>query len=179
MRSQGNPRRVLLCVSGSIAAYKACIVVRGLVKAGAEVRCVLTENAAKLVSPITLAALSRAPVWQDMFDPSQWDMAHLSLSSWADRVLVAPASADVIARMAGGRAGGPVESVTLATRAPVAVAPAMDTDMWEHRATQDNVGRLKSFGYSILGPVHGDLASGRVGMGRMIEPEKLVDWALS
>jgi phosphopantothenoylcysteine decarboxylase/phosphopantothenate--cysteine ligase len=179
MESQPRPRRVLLCVSGSIAAYKACLVVRGLVKAGAEVRCVLTENAAKLVSPLTLAALSRAPVWMDMFDPSQWDMAHLSLSSWADRVLVAPATADIIARMAEGRAGGPVESVTLATRAPIAVAPAMDTDMWEHRATQANVERLKSYGYAILGPVHGELASGRVGMGRLIDPEKLVQWALA
>lgn len=177
-KRKGPARKVLLCVSGSIAAYKACMIVRGLVTAGAEVRCALTPNAAKLVSPLTLAALSRAPVRTDMFDPSEWDMAHLSLSSWPDRVLVAPATADLIARLAAGRAGGLVEAAVLATRAPVGVAPAMDTEMWEHAATRANVERITSFGYELLGPVHGPLASGRTGMGRLIEPEKLVRWAL-
>jgi phosphopantothenoylcysteine decarboxylase/phosphopantothenate--cysteine ligase len=171
-------RKVLLGVSASIAAYKACTIVRGLVKAGAEVRCVLTPNAARLVSPLTLAALSRSPVCQDMWDPSQWDMAHLALSSWADRVLVAPATADLIARLAGGRANGLLEAAVLASRCPVAVAPAMDTGMWEHPATLANVERLKSFGAVILGPEHGELASGRVGMGRLADPEALVRWAL-
>ena len=167
-------RRVVLGVSGSIAAYKACTVVRLLVKAGCEVRVAMTSNAAKFVSPLTLSALSRGPVVLDLMDPAHWEMAHLSLASWADRVLVAPATADLLARLAVGRAGGPVEATVLSTKAPVFVAPAMDTEMWEHPATQGNVKRLTGFGYHILGPVSGPLASGRVGMGRLMDPEEIV-----
>jgi len=142
------------------------------------VRCVMTTGAAKFVSPLTLATLSRAPVCQDLYDPAHWDMAHLSIASWAQGILIAPATADLLARLAQGRAGGPVEAVVLSTKAPVFVAPAMDTEMWEHPATQANVERLKSFGYSILGPVRGSLASGRIGMGRLLEPEEIVRRAL-
>lgn len=167
-------RRVLLGVSGSIAAYKACLVVRALVRAGCEVRCAATQNALRFVSPLTLAALSRAPVVTDLMDPAQWDMAHLSLAAWAERVLVAPATADTLARLAAGRACGPVDATVLSTKAPVFIAPAMDTEMWEHPATRSNVERLRSYGYTMLGPVSGELASGRVGMGRLMEPEELV-----
>ena len=114
-----------------------------------------------------------------MFDPSQWDTAHLTLSDWADRVLIAPATADLMARLAQGRAGGLLEAAVLATKAPVAVAPAMHTGMWTHPATQSNVKRLKELGYRIIGPEHGDLAGGGRGMGRMADPGKLVRWALS
>jgi phosphopantothenoylcysteine decarboxylase / phosphopantothenate---cysteine ligase len=169
-----KPRRILLGVSGSIAAYKACLIVRGLVRAGAEVRVAMTPSAAKFVSPLTLAALSRGPVVLDLHDPAHWEMAHLSLASWAERVLVAPATADLIARLAQGRAGGPVEAAVLSAKAPVAVAPAMDAEMWEHPATRANVARLKEYGYRVWGPVSGELASGRTGMGRMMEPEELV-----
>lgn len=175
---RGGPRRVVLGVSGSIAAYKACTVVRLLVKAGCEVRVAMTANAAKFVSPLTLSALSRGPVVTDLMDSAHWDMAHLSLASWAERVLVAPATADLIARLAVGRACGPVEATVLSTKAPVFVAPAMDTEMWEHAATQDNVKRLAKLGYKVLGPVSGPLASGRVGMGRLVEPDELVRLAL-
>lgn len=173
-KKRGARPRVLLGVSGSIAAYKACVIARGLVRAGAELRCAMTQGAIRFVSPLTLAALSRAPVCVDLFDPGHWEMAHLSLASWADRVLVAPATADLIARLAQGRAGGPVEAAVLSTKAPVFVAPAMDTEMWEHPATRDNVRRLESFGYRLLGPVSGPLASGRVGMGRLLDPEEIV-----
>lgn len=172
-------RRVVLGVSGSIAAYKACLIVRGLAAAGAEVRCVLTANASRFVSPLTLAALSRSPVCSDLLDPAHWDMAHLSLASWADRVLVAPATADLIARLAQGRAGGAVEAVVLSSKAPVFVAPAMDTEMWEHPATRANAERLRSYGYTLLGPVHGPLASGRVGMGRLMDPAEIVKKVLA
>ncbi|HVE13370.1 MAG TPA: flavoprotein [Elusimicrobiota bacterium] len=173
-RVPARPKRVALGVSGSIAAYKACLIVRGLVRAGAEVRVAMTPSAAKFVSPLTLATLSRAPVYEDVHAAEHWEMAHLSLASWADRVLIAPATADTIARLAQGRAGGPLEALVLSTTAPVAVAPAMDTEMWEHPATKANVVRLRDYGYKIWGPVSGDLASGRVGMGRMLEPDDLV-----
>lgn len=169
-----RPRRVVLGVSGSIAAYKACLIVRGLVEAGAEVRCVMTPNAAKFVSPLTLAALSRGPVCSDLLDPALWQMAHLQLASWASRVLVAPASADTLSRLAAGGASCPVSAVVLSAQVPVAVAPAMDAEMWAHKATQANVERLRGYGYEVWGPVKGKLASGRVGMGRMMEPAELV-----
>lgn len=173
-RERRTGRRVLLGVTGSIAAYKACLIVRGLVKAGCEVRCAATANALKFVSPLTLAALSRAPVVTDLMDPAQWDMAHLSLASWAERVLVAPATADALARLAEGRANGPIEATVLSTKAPVFIAPAMDTEMWEHPATRRNAKVLAGFGYAFLGPVSGPLASGRVGMGRLMDPEEIV-----
>lgn len=172
-------RRVVLGVSGSIAAYKACLIVRGLIEAGAEVRCLLSSNADKFVSPLTLAALSRGPVCSDLFDISHWKMAHLSIASWADRLLIAPATADLIARLAQGRAGGPIEAVALSTKAPVSVAPAMETRMWEHPATKENVARIKKFGYRLLGPVSGPLAGGGVGIGRMMDPDEIIRGVLA
>jgi len=167
-------RRVVLGVTGSIAAYKAPAVVRALVKKGVEVRCVLTPNAAHFLTPLTMAALSRHSVALAPHDPSLWEMAHLSLASWADLVLIAPATADFIARLAQGRAEGLLDGLVLSTRAPVAVCPAMDTEMWEHAATRANVARLKDYGYKIWGPSKGELASGKIGMGRLLEPDEIV-----
>ena len=166
--------RIVLGVSGSIAAYKACELVRGFVKAGAEVRVVLTASAAKFVSPLTLATLSKGPVVEDLFDPKHWEMAHLSLADWADKIVVAPATADTMSRLARGAASGPVDAVVLSAQVPVFFAPAMDSEMWEHPATQANIKILGSYGYSQLGPVEGELASGRVGMGRLMEPADIV-----
>jgi phosphopantothenoylcysteine decarboxylase/phosphopantothenate--cysteine ligase len=171
-------RRIALGITGSIAAFKAPALVRGLVKKGAEVRCVLTPTAAHFVTPLTLAALSRHPVSTTMHDPSLWDMAHLSLASWADLVLIAPATADIIARLAQGRAEGLLDSLVLSSRAPVAVCPAMDAEMWEHPATQANVGTLAGYGYKVWGPAKGELASGKIGFGRMLEPDEIVRLAL-
>lgn len=173
-----KPRRIVLGVTGSIAAYKAPEVVRGLVKKGAEVRCVLTPNAAHFVAPLTLATLSRHPVAQSPHDPSLWEMAHLSLAGWADLVLVAPATADFIARLAQGRAEGLLDALVLSTRSPVAVCPAMDAEMWEHPATRANVARVKEFGYRVLGPEKGELASGKVGWGRLLATDEIVRHAL-
>ncbi|MDD5302453.1 MAG: flavoprotein [Elusimicrobia bacterium] len=167
-------RRVVLGVTGSIAAYKAPLIVRGLVKKGVEVRCVLTPTAAQFVSPLALATVSKHPVAQAMFDPALWEMAHLSLASWADLVLIAPATADFIARLAQGRAEGLLDTLVLSTKSPVVVAPAMDAEMWEHAATRANVARLKEFGYRLLGPDKGELASGKVGFGRLVEPDEIV-----
>lgn len=166
-------RRVVLGVTGSIAAYKAPLIVRALVKQGVEVRCVLTPNAAHFVAPLALATVSKHPVAQSMHDPALWEMAHLSLASWADVVLIAPATADFIARLAQGRAEGLLDSLVLSTKAPVVVCPAMDAEMWKHPATKANVARVKGFGYRILGPEKGELASGKVAMGRLVEPDEI------
>ena len=167
-------RRVALGITGSIAAFKAPAIVRGLVKKGVEVRCVLTPNGAHFVTPLTLAALSKNPVAQSMHDPSLWEMAHLSLSGWADLVLVAPATADIIARLAHGRAEGLLDALVLSAKVPVAVCPAMDAEMWEHPATQANVKTIAGYGYKVWGPAKGELASGKVGYGRMLEPDEIV-----
>ena len=173
-----KPRRIALGVTGSIAAFKAPAIVRGLMKKGAEVRCVLTPNAAHFVTPLTLAVLSRHAVAQSLHDPALWEMAHLSLAGWADLVLVAPATADFLARLASGRAEGLLDSLVLSTRAPVAGCPAMDAEMWEHAATRANVKTLAGYGYKVWGPAKGELASGKVGYGRMLEPDEIVRLAL-
>ena len=167
-------RRVALGVTGSIAAFKAPALVRGLVKKGVDVRCVLTPNGAQFTTPLTLAALSRNPVASGLHDPSQWEMAHLSLAGWADLVLVAPATADFIARLAHGRAEGLLDALALSTRAPVAVCPAMDAEMWDHPATRANVKTIAGYGYKVWGPAKGELASGKAGYGRMLEPDEIV-----
>ncbi len=176
--SKSPRRRIALGISGSIAAFKAPALVRALVKKGAEVRCVLTPNGAHFVTPLTLATVSKYPVAQGLHDPSLWEMAHLSLAGWADLVLLAPATADLIARLAHGRAEGLLDALVLSSKCPVAVCPAMDTEMWEHRATQANVKTLVAYGYKIWGPASGELASGKVGHGRMLEPDEIVHLAL-
>src|SRR5262249_6250959 len=134
MKNRAGSRRIVLGVCGSIAAYKSCEITRGLVKAGAEVRPVLTSAATRFVTPLSLSVLSRSPAYHDPYDPALWDMAHLSLASWADLILIAPASADFISRLAAGSAGGLLEAIVLASKATIALCPAMDTEMWEHPA---------------------------------------------
>ncbi len=167
-------RRAVLGITGSIAAYKAPLIARALIKKGVEVRCVMTPNAAQFVTPQTLATLTVHPVAQSIHDPSLWAMAHLSLASWADLVLIAPATADFIARLAHGRAEGVLDALVLSTKSPVVVCPAMDAEMWEHPATKANVAAIKGFGYKVLGPEKGELASGKVGWGRLVEPGDIV-----
>src|SRR5262245_56046975 len=144
--------RVVLGVAGSIAAYKAVELARGLVKAGHEVRCVLTPNAERFVAPLTLSALTRHRVYQSLYEPDIWEMAHLSLAGWAEVVLLAPATADLIARLAHGRAEGLLDGLVLSTKARVVVCPAMDAEMWEHKATQANAAKLREYGYELWGP---------------------------
>ena len=171
----GQHRHVLLGVSGGIAAYKACEVVRRLRDAGAEVRVVLTENAARFVTPLTFQALSGQPVRHDLWDAeAEMGMGHLELARWADAVLVAPASADVLAKLAHGFADDLLSTLCLATSAPIAVAPALNHRMWLHPATQANAATLRARGVTILGPATGPLAEGESGPGRMLEPQQLV-----
>jgi phosphopantothenoylcysteine decarboxylase/phosphopantothenate--cysteine ligase len=168
------PRRIILGVTGSISAYKSPEIVRLLVKGGFEVRCAMTANAARFTTPLTLATLARSPVFQNLEDPALWEMAHLSLADWAGIFLIAPATADFIARLAAGLAENLLDSLALAFHGKIVVCPAMDGDMWSHPATQANVRRLLEFGYDVWGPEVGELASGKIGVGRMIEPKDIV-----
>lgn len=167
--------RVLLGVTGGIAAYKAADLVRRLRDAGAEVRVVMTEGATQFVTPLTFQALSGNPVRTTLWDSSaEAAMGHIELARWADEVLVAPASADALARFAVGRADDLLATLVLATAAPVTVVPAMNRQMWAHPATQANVALLRQRGVRVLGPASGSQACGEVGDGRMLEPADII-----
>ncbi len=171
---------VVLGVSGGIAAYKACEVVRRLRDAGSEVRVVLTAGAEHFVTPMTFQALSGQPVRHGLWDAeAEMGMGHLELARWADAVLIAPASADVLAKLAHGLADDLLSTLCLATTAPLAVAPAMNHRMWLHPATQANVATLRERGVAILGPADGPLAEGESGPGRMLEAAQLVQALLA
>ena len=165
--------RITLGITGSIAAYKACELVRSFVKAGDEVRVVMTEAATKFVTPLTFQTLSRNPVGVDPFAlPEEWKPEHISLAA-ADAVIVAPATANVLAKMAHGLADDLLTATLLATRAPVFVAPAMNDGMWANAATQENVAALAARGIRIVAPEEGALACGSSGRGRMAPPESI------
>lgn len=167
-------KRVILGVSGGIAAYKAAELVRHLKAAGAEVRVVMTRGGEAFVTPLTFQALSGNPVHTDLLDPAaEQGMGHIQLARWADAVLVAPASADILARLAHGEAGDLLTTLCLATEAPLCVAPAMNQQMWLDVATQDNLRRLSGRGVHIFGPAAGEQACGEVGPGRLLEPAQL------
>ncbi|MCG6873894.1 MAG: bifunctional phosphopantothenoylcysteine decarboxylase/phosphopantothenate--cysteine ligase CoaBC [Betaproteobacteria bacterium] len=168
-------KRILLGVTGGIAAYKAAELTRLLVKAGADVRAVMTESACRFITPTTLQALSGNPAYTDMWDPGvPNNMAHIELSRDRDLVLVAPATADFLAKVAAGLGDDLLSTLCLARECPLAVAPAMNRQMWEHPATQRNIATLRADGVAILGPEAGDQACGETGMGRMEEPTALV-----
>lgn len=164
-------KRILLIVTGGIAAYKTPDLVRRLKERGAAVRCVLTQGGAQFVTPLALGAVSGDKVYQDLFDlTDEQEMGHIQLSRDADVLLVAPATADILAKMAQGLASDLATTALLATDKPVIVAPAMNVRMWEHAATQANIETLKSRGVTVIGPDEGDMACGEFGPGRMSEP---------
>jgi phosphopantothenoylcysteine decarboxylase/phosphopantothenate--cysteine ligase len=167
-------KRILLGVTGGIAAYKSPELVRRLIERGAEIQVVMTHAAQKFVSPATFQAVSGRPVRTDLWDAAaEAAMGHIELARWAEMVLIAPASADFIARLAGGRADDLLSTLCLATEAPILLAPAMNRVMWANKATQANVDTLVTRGLRILGPASGNQACGEVGEGRMWEPDKL------
>ena len=171
-----GPRRILLLISGGIAAYKAPEVVRALRGAGHEVRCALTPEAERFVAPLALQAVSGKTVRKDLFDAGEeGEIDHIGLADWADLVLVAPCTANLMAKMSHGLADDLVTAVLLATRAHVLVAPAMNVNMWTHPATQANLALLRSRGLSFVGPDEGELACGWEGQGRMSDPAVLVE----
>jgi len=169
-----NGKKVLLGITGSIAAYKSITLARLLVKEGAEVKVVITPAARDFVSPLTLSTLSRNPVISDLFDGQSWSN-HVMLGRWADLMLIAPASCNSIARMAQGLCDNMLLATYLSATCPVWLAPAMDEDMWHHPATKANLERLQAYGNRILPVGRGDLASGLTGDGRMAEPEELLE----
>jgi phosphopantothenoylcysteine decarboxylase/phosphopantothenate--cysteine ligase len=168
-------RKILLGVTGGIAAYKAAAIVRLLVKEGAEVKVIMTPLAKEFITPLTLATLSKNPVLVDFFDPEdgRWN-SHIDLGIWADLFLVAPATANTMGKMAAGIADNLLLTTLLSARCPVFLAPAMDLDMLNHPATERNIEILRSFGHYVIGPDAGELASGLDGKGRMSEPEIIV-----
>ena len=168
-------KRVLLIVSGGIAAYKSLELIRRLRERGAAVRCVLTRAGAQFVTPLSLAALSGDKVYGELFDlTDEAEMGHIQLSRDADLLVVAPASADLLAKMAQGRADDLASTALLATDKAVLVAPAMNVRMWEHAATQANLAALKARGVLTVGPNEGDMACGEFGFGRMAEPQEIL-----
>ena len=169
-------RKIILGVTGSIAAYKAAYLTRALIKEGAEVQVVMTPAAKEFITPLTLSTLSRKPVVSEFFSrrDGSWH-SHVDLGLWADAMLIAPATAATIGKMAQGVADNMLVTTYLSCKAPVFVAPAMDLDMYAHPATQANLARLRTFGNRIIEPAEGELASTLVGRGRMEEPERIVD----
>lgn len=173
-------KRILLGVTGGIAAYKGADLVRRLRERGAEVQVVMTAAACRFVAPLTLQALSARPVRTQLWDPAaEASMGHIELARWAELVLVAPASADFLSRLAAGRADDLLATLCLATEAPVAVAPAMNRVMWSQAATQANATLLTQRGVRILGPAQGEQACGETGLGRMLEPDSIADLTAS
>lgn len=174
-------KKIIIGVTGGISAYKTCYVVRGLKKLGADVRVVMTPSATQFVTPLTFSTLSGNDVIVDMFPPSTQQGTgartwHIDLALWADLMIIAPATANTIAKIANGIADNFLTSLVLAMRCPVVLAPAMDVDMYLNEITQRNLKTLKELGYLIIDPEEGELASGLVGVGRMAEPEKIIEF---
>lgn len=168
-------KRIVLGITGSIAAYKACYIIRGLIKAGAEVQVVITPAGKEFITPITLSALTQKPVISEFFSQRDgtWH-SHVKLGLWADAMLIAPCTASTLGKMANGVADNMLVTTYLSMKAPVFIAPAMDLDMYQHPTTQQNMERLRSFGNHIIEPKSGFLASGLEGKGRMEEPDNIV-----
>ncbi|HVW12472.1 MAG TPA: bifunctional phosphopantothenoylcysteine decarboxylase/phosphopantothenate--cysteine ligase CoaBC [Mucilaginibacter sp.] len=168
-------KKIVLGICGSIAAYKSASLIRLFIKAGAEVQVIMTPDATNFITPLTLSTLSKRPVMVEYFIPEtgQWNN-HVELGLWADLMLIAPASANTMAKMASGQSDNLLTAVYLSAKCPVYFAPAMDLDMWKHEATQDNIKQLQSFGNILVPPGTGELASGLYGEGRMAEPEEIV-----
>ena len=168
-------RKILLGVTGSIAAYKAAHLVRLLIKAGAEVKVIMTPAATDFISKLTLSTLSKNKVLVDLFDEDSW-ANHVMLGRWADVMLIAPLSVNTLSKMANGQCDNLLLAVYLSATCPVVVAPAMDEDMWHHPATKKNINELLSFGNTVIPVEKGDLASGLTGDGRMAEPEHIISF---
>jgi phosphopantothenoylcysteine decarboxylase/phosphopantothenate--cysteine ligase len=169
-------KNIILGVCGSIAAYKSATLVRLLIKAGANVKVILTADAANFITPLTLATLSKNPVYTQYFDAKTgvWSN-HVELGLWADLFIIAPASANTIAKMASGLCDNLLTAVYLSAKCPVYFAPAMDLDMWKHESTIHNIEQLKRYGNTMISPENGELASGLFGEGRMAEPETIIN----
>ncbi|MGB0989020.1 MAG: bifunctional phosphopantothenoylcysteine decarboxylase/phosphopantothenate--cysteine ligase CoaBC, partial [Pseudoalteromonas spongiae] len=172
-------KKIVLGITGGIAAYKCAELTRRLTENGAQVKVVMTDSAQQFITPLTMQAVSGNPVSTSLLDPAaEAAMGHIEFAKWADLILIAPASANTIAKMAHGMADDLLTTLVLATPAKVAIAPAMNQQMYAHPATQQNLQKLSEYGVSIWGPASGEQACGDVGKGRMLEPNELVELCL-
>jgi phosphopantothenoylcysteine decarboxylase/phosphopantothenate--cysteine ligase len=168
-------KKIILGITASIAAYKAVLIVRQLVKSGAEVKVIMTPTSEDFITPLTLSTLSKNEVLSKLSDNTSW-ANHVMLGRWADIILIAPLSCNTLSKMANGACDNLLMAVYLSATCPVVVAPAMDEDMWQHPATKENIAKIESFGNKIIPVSNGELASGLSGEGRMAEPEEIIAW---
>jgi len=170
-------KKILLIICGGISAYKSLDLIRILKKRGSEIKTILTKSAKEFVTPLSVASLTQNKVYDDLFDPSnEAEMDHIRLSRWCDVIVIAPATANTISKLSQGNAEDLASTVTLASDKNVILVPAMNVRMWSHKATQENILRLKNFGYELVGPEIGDMACGEYGEGRMSEPENVISY---
>jgi phosphopantothenoylcysteine decarboxylase/phosphopantothenate--cysteine ligase len=170
-----SKKEIIVGVTGSIASYKACDIINRLRRAGCNTTVVMTKEAKEFVTPLLLQQLSANKVYSDLFDISEsWDPKHVSLAQKADLVLIVPATANIIAKLANGICDDLLSCTVIAASSPILIAPAMNCDMWAHRATQENIKKLKLFGYKIIGPVKGRLSCGINGAGHIADGDEIV-----
>ncbi|MDR3274948.1 MAG: phosphopantothenoylcysteine decarboxylase [Endomicrobium sp.] len=168
-------KNIILGICGCIAAYKSCDIIRQLVKLKANVECILTKSGSQFITLFTLQTLSKNKVYQDMFEiPDEWEIKHISLAKKADVIVIVPATADIIARLAYGRADDLLSCTVLASKADILICPAMNTNMFNHQATQTNIKTLKDYGYNFIMPEKGELACGDYGDGRLAPVEVVI-----
>ena len=173
-------KKILLIICGGISAYKSLELIRLLKKQGVEIKTILTKSAKKFVTPLSIASLSKGKVYDDLFNSeNEVEMDHISLSRWADIILVAPATANTISKLSAGSSDNLASTVILASDKDIFLTPAMNVRMWNHPSTKENLNKLKSFGYKIIGPVIGDMACGEFGEGKMTEPNEILNEILN
>ena len=171
-----NNKKILLIICGGIAAYKSLEIIRLLKKSGVVIKTILTKSGAEFVTPLSIASLSQSKVYQDLFNiEDETEMDHISLSRWADLVLIAPATANTISKLANGNSDDLASTVTLASNKDIFIAPAMNVRMWDHQSTKQNIAKLKIYNYRLIGPEIGDMACGEYGEGKMSEPKEIVN----
>tara|TARA_Y100000992_G_scaffold282996_1_gene231958 strand:- start:2449 stop:3648 length:1200 start_codon:yes stop_codon:yes gene_type:complete len=169
-------KKILLIICGGISAYKSLEIIRSFKKRGVQVKTILTKSAKKFVTPLSVTALSQDKVYDDIFNvENESEMDHISLSRWADLILVAPATANTISKLSNGSSDDLASTVILASNKKIFLVPAMNVRMWEHKSTKDNLNKLSSFGYKIIGPEIGDMACGEFGKGKMTEPNQIIE----
>ena len=169
-------KKVLLIICGGIAAYKSLEIIRLLKKNNVTIKTILTKNGSEFVTPLSITSLSQSKVYQDLFSlENESEMDHISLSRWADAILIAPATANTISKIANGNSDDLASTVILASNKKIFLAPAMNVRMWEHQSTKENIIKLQNFGYNLIGPVVGDMACGEFGEGKMSEPSEIID----
>ena len=171
-----NNKKILLIICGGIAAYKSLELIRLLKKDGVIIKTILTKNGAEFVTPHSITSLSQSKVYQDLFSiENEIEMDHISLSRWADLILIAPATANTISKLASGSSDDLASTVALASNKKIFIAPAMNVRMWEHQSTKQNITKLKTYNYELIGPEIGDMACGEYGEGKMSEPKEIID----